>query len=92
VAVVVTVAKSYDLGYVWKNQAQAGAERTTGGYYRGMWPGPGVPPTAGRQPCCDGGCRPGRPPPLPDPGCGPFEVAEGVTGDAMWASSPVMRT
>ena len=28
-AVVVTVAKGYDLGYVWKNQAQAGAEQTT---------------------------------------------------------------
>jgi hypothetical protein len=32
-AVVVTVAKGYDLGYVWKNQGQAGAERSTGGYY-----------------------------------------------------------
>jgi conjugative relaxase-like TrwC/TraI family protein len=32
-AVVVTVAKGYDLGYIWKNQAQASAERTTGGYY-----------------------------------------------------------
>ena len=32
-AVVVTVAKGYDLGYVWKNQAQAGVEETTGGYY-----------------------------------------------------------
>ena len=27
-AVVVTVAKGYDLGYIWKNQGQAGAERT----------------------------------------------------------------
>jgi TrwC relaxase len=51
VAVVVTVAKGYDLGYVWKNQAQAGAERTTGGYYlnsaqagepAGRWWGPGA--------------------------------------------------
>ena len=32
-AVVVTVAKGYDLGYVWKNQGQVCAERTTGGYY-----------------------------------------------------------
>ncbi len=50
-AVVVTVAKGYDLGYVWKNQDQAGAERTTGGYYinaaqagepPGRWWGPGA--------------------------------------------------
>ena len=50
-AVVVTVAKGYDLGYVWKNQGQAGAERTTGGYYinaaqagepPGQWWGPGA--------------------------------------------------
>ena len=50
-AVVVTVAKGYDLGYVWKNQAQAGAEKTTGGYYinaaqagepSGRWWGPGA--------------------------------------------------
>ncbi len=32
-AVVVTVAKGYDLGYVWKNQGQAAAEPSTGGYY-----------------------------------------------------------
>ena len=33
-AVVVTAAKGYDLGYVWKNQAQReGAEKTIGGYY-----------------------------------------------------------
>ena len=32
-AVVVTVAKGYDLGYVWKNQAhKEGAEQTVGGY------------------------------------------------------------
>jgi hypothetical protein len=51
VAVVVTVAKGYDLGYVWKNQGQAEAERTTGGYYinaaqggepPGRWWGPGA--------------------------------------------------
>jgi hypothetical protein len=51
VAVVVTVAKGYDLGYVWKNQGQAAAERTTGGYYinaaqagepPGRWWGPGA--------------------------------------------------
>ena len=50
-AVVVTVAKGYDLGYVWKNQGQAAAERTTGGYYinaaqagepPGRWWGPGA--------------------------------------------------
>ena len=46
-AVVVTVAKGYDLGYVWRNQAQAGPERTTGGYYlnaaqAGEPPGPGA--------------------------------------------------
>jgi hypothetical protein len=52
VAVVVTVAKGYDLGYVWKNQAHKdGAERTVGGYYinaaqagepPGRWWGPGA--------------------------------------------------
>jgi hypothetical protein len=51
VAVVVTVAKGYDLGYVWKNQGQATAEQTTGGYYinaaqagepPGRWWGPGA--------------------------------------------------
>ena len=50
-AVVVTVAKGYDLGYVWKNQGQPAAERTTGGYYinaaqagepPGRWWGPGA--------------------------------------------------
>ena len=50
-AVVVTVAKGYDLGYVWKNQGQPGAERITGGYYinaaqagepPGRWWGPGA--------------------------------------------------
>jgi len=51
VAVVVTVAKGYDLGYVWKNQGQAAAEPSTGGYYisaaqggepPGRWWGPGA--------------------------------------------------
>jgi hypothetical protein len=52
VAVVVTVAKGYDLGYVWKNQAHnGGAEKTVGGYYinaaqhgepPGRWWGPGA--------------------------------------------------
>jgi hypothetical protein len=52
VAVVVTVAKGYDLGYVWKNQAhKEGAEQTVGGYYinaaqagepLGRWWGPGA--------------------------------------------------
>lgn len=32
-AVVVTVAKGYDLGYIWKTQAEPGPSRTTGGYY-----------------------------------------------------------
>ena len=50
-AVVVTVAKGYDLGYIWKTQRQASAERTPGGYYinaaqagepPGRWWGPGA--------------------------------------------------
>ena len=50
-AVVVTVAKGYDLGYIWKTQGQASAERTVGGYYinaaqagepPGRWWGPGA--------------------------------------------------
>src|ERR1700682_756794 len=50
-AVVVTVAKGYDFGYVWKNQGQAAVEQTTGGYYinaaqagepPGRWWGPGA--------------------------------------------------
>ena len=51
-AVVVTVAKGYDLGYVWKNQAyKEGAEQAVGGYYinaaqagepPGRWWGPGA--------------------------------------------------
>jgi hypothetical protein len=49
--VVVTVAKGYDLGYIWKTQGQASAERTPGGYYinaaqsgepPGRWWGPGA--------------------------------------------------
>ena len=49
-AVVVTIAKGYDLGYIWKTQDHA-AERTTGGYYLdaaqageppGRWWGPGA--------------------------------------------------
>jgi conjugative relaxase-like TrwC/TraI family protein len=58
VAVVVTVAKGYDLGYVWKNQGQresqaqsSSGEKTVGGYYinaaqhgepPGRWWGPGA--------------------------------------------------
>jgi hypothetical protein len=51
VAVIVTVAKGYDLGYVWKNQGQVAVEPTTGGYYinaaqagesPGRWWGPGA--------------------------------------------------
>jgi hypothetical protein len=58
-AVVVTVAKGYDLGYVWKNQGQAGAEQTTGGYYinaaqagepPGRWWGPEHKPSASPRP------------------------------------------
>ena len=50
-AVVVTVAKGFDLGYIWKTQGQASAERSTGGYYinaaqagepPGRWWGPGA--------------------------------------------------
>jgi AAA domain/TrwC relaxase len=50
-AVVVTVAKGYDLGYIWKTQGQTSAERTVGGYYinaaqagepPGRWWGPGA--------------------------------------------------
>ena len=50
-AVVVTVAKGYDLGYIWKTQAQPDAERIIGGYYinaaqagepPGRWWGPGA--------------------------------------------------
>jgi hypothetical protein len=49
-AVVVTVAKGYDLGYIWKTQGQA-AGRVIGGYYinaaqagepPGRWWGPGA--------------------------------------------------
>jgi len=32
-AVVVTVAKGYDLGYIWKTQGETAAEHVTGGYY-----------------------------------------------------------
>ncbi|MGH3187443.1 MAG: MobF family relaxase [Streptosporangiaceae bacterium] len=48
---VVTVAKGYDLGYIWKTQGEAGAGRTMGGYYinaaqagepPGRWWGPGA--------------------------------------------------
>ena len=48
---VVTVAKGYDLDYIWKNQGRAGVERSTGGYYinaaqageaPGRWWGPGA--------------------------------------------------
>ena len=51
-AVVVTAASGFDLGYVWKNQAgQAEPERSAGGYYinaaqagepPGRWWGPGA--------------------------------------------------
>jgi hypothetical protein len=50
-AVVVTVAKGYDLAYIWKTQAEPGVWRTAGGYYLnaaqageppGRWWGPGA--------------------------------------------------
>jgi TrwC relaxase len=50
-AVVVTVAKGYDLDYIWKTQGQASGARTPGGYYinaaqagepPGRWWGPGA--------------------------------------------------
>src|SRR6185437_1910923 len=51
-AVVVTAASGYDLGYVWKNQpGRSGPERSAGGYYinaaqagepPGRWWGPGA--------------------------------------------------
>src|ERR1035441_2673552 len=50
-AVVVTVAKGYDLDYIWKNQGPGAAERSTGGYHinaaqpgeaPGRWWGPGA--------------------------------------------------
>jgi hypothetical protein len=50
-AVVVTVAKGYDLDYVWKSEGQHGPERSAGGYYinaaqagepPGLWWGPGA--------------------------------------------------
>ena len=50
-AVVVTVAKGYDLGYIWKTQGAGQRGRTTGGYYinaaqagepPGRWWGPGA--------------------------------------------------
>src|ERR1017187_3392164 len=48
---VVTVAKGYDLDYIWKNQGRADVEKSTGGYYinaaqageaPGRWWGPGA--------------------------------------------------
>ena len=50
-AVVVTVAKGYDLDYIWKTQGQPRAAQLTGGYYinaaqagepPGRWWGPGA--------------------------------------------------
>jgi hypothetical protein len=47
----VTVAKGYDLGYIWKTQGEVAAARTMGGYYinaaqagepPGRWWGPGA--------------------------------------------------
>jgi hypothetical protein len=49
-AVVVTIAKGYDLGYIWKTQDHV-TDRATGGYYinaaqagepPGRWWGPGA--------------------------------------------------
>jgi AAA domain/TrwC relaxase len=50
-AVVVTAASGYDLGYVWKGQGQVAPEKSAGGYYmnaalsgeaEGRWFGPGA--------------------------------------------------
>src|ERR1022692_373936 len=50
-AVVVTAASGYDLGYVWRGQVHAGPEKSPGGYYlnaalsgeaEGRWFGPGA--------------------------------------------------
>ena len=50
-AVVVTVAKGFDLGYIWKTQGETAAGHVTGGYYinaaqagepPGRWWGPGA--------------------------------------------------
>ncbi len=50
-AVVVTVAKGYDLSYIWKTQGETAADHVTGGYYinaaqagepPGRWCGPGA--------------------------------------------------
>ena len=50
-AVVVTVAKGYDLAYIWKTQGETAAGHVTGGYYinaaqagepPGRWWGPGA--------------------------------------------------
>ena len=50
-AVVVTAAKGYDLGYIWKTQGEVAVGRTAGGYYLkaaqageppGRWWGPGA--------------------------------------------------
>jgi hypothetical protein len=54
-AVVVTVAKGYDLGYIWKTQGLASAGRTPGGYYinaaqAGERPGRGPGGRAGAGP------------------------------------------
>ena len=76
-AVVVTVAKGYDLDYVWKNQGQPGPERSTGGYYinaaqagepPGRWWGPGAaalglrPRRGGGTQAIQSGLRADRPP------------------------------
>ena len=68
-AVVVTVAKGYDLGYVWKTQGEA-AGRAAGGYYldaaqAGEPPGRGWGPGAQALGLSPGQIRVGgeRPPP-----------------------------
>ena len=48
-AVVVTVAKGYDLGYIWKTQDRA-AGLTTGGYYINAAQAGEPPPRPPRQP------------------------------------------
>ena len=62
-AVVVTIAKGYDLSYIWKTQDHA-AGRTIGGYYiDAAQAGELAGPLVGRSPGPRPHPRPGRPPP-----------------------------
>src|ERR1035441_5382988 len=59
-AVVVTVAKGYDLDYIWKNQGRAGAERSTGGYYINAAPAGEAPGRGGGPGAQALGLSPGK--------------------------------